>query len=181
MNTAIVLAIAMGAGSLVSAAIQSLGVILPVYIGSMMVAVVMRNLDDRYRFAGIAQADVDSLGRIALYLFIVMALITLKLWELSHLAVPLLAMLLVQVVFCWLMSVTLPFWVMGRKYEAAVSAAGFCGFMLGITANAVACMEELVERYGAAPQAFLVVPIVGAFLIDLTNSLIITAFANWMK
>jgi ESS family glutamate:Na+ symporter len=181
LNTAIVLAIAMGAGSLVSAAIQSLGVILPVYIGSMMVAVVMRNLDDRYRIAGIAQADVDSLGRIALYLFIVMALITLKLWELSHLAVPLLAMLLVQVVFCWLMSITLPFWVMGRKYEAAVSAAGFCGFMLGITANAVACMEELVERYGAAPQAFLVVPIVGAFLIDLTNSLIITAFANWMK
>ena len=181
LNTAIVLAIAMGAGSLVSAAIQSLGVILPVYIGSMMVALVMRNLDDRYRFAGIAQADVDSMGRIALYLFIVMALITLKLWELSHLAVPLLAMLLVQVVFCWLMSITLPFWVMGRKYEAAVSAAGFCGFMLGITANAVACMEELVERYGAAPQAFLVVPIVGAFLIDLTNSLIITAFANWMK
>jgi len=181
LNTAIVLAIAMGAGSLVSAGIQSLGVILPVYIGSMMVAVVIRNLDDRYRFAGIAQADVDSLGRIALYLFIVMALITLKLWELSHLAVPLLAMLLVQVVFCWLMCITLPFWVMGRKYEAAVSAAGFCGFMLGITANAVACMEELVERYGAAPQAFLVVPIVGAFLIDLTNSLIITAFANWMK
>jgi ESS family glutamate:Na+ symporter len=181
LNTAVVLAIAMVAGSLVSAAIQSLGVILPVYIGSMTVAVVMRNLDDRYRIAGIAQADVDSLGRIALYLFIVMALITLKLWELSHLAVPLFAMLLVQVVFCWLMSVTLPFWAMGRKYEAAVSAAGFCGFMLGITANAVACMEELVERYGAAPQAFLVVPIVGAFLIDLTNSLIITAFANWMK
>ncbi len=181
MNTAIVLAIAMGTGSVVSAAIQSLGVILPVYIGSMMVAAVIRNLDDRYGFAGLAQADVESLGRIALYLFIVMALITLKLWELSHLAVPLLAMLLVQVMFCWLMSITLPFWVMGRKYEAAVSSAGFCGFMLGITANAVACMEELVERYGVAPQAFLVVPIVGAFLIDLTNSLIITAFANWMK
>src|SRR5260370_11856159 len=147
----------------------------------MMVAVVMRNLDDRYRFAGIAQAEVDSLGRIALYLFIVMALVTLKLWELAHLALPMFVMLAAQVALCWLMSVTLPFWVMGRKYEAAVGAAGFCGFMLGITANAVACMEELVERYGAAPQAFLVVPIVGAFLIDLTNSLIITAFANWMK
>ena len=181
LNAAIVLAIAMGAGSVVSAAIQSLGVILPVYIGSMMVAAVIRNLDDRYRFMGIVQADVESLGRIALYLFIVMAMITLRLWELSHLAVPLLAMLLVQVVFCWLMSITLPFWVMGRKYEAAVGSAGFCGFMLGITANAVACMEELVERYGAAPQAFLVVPIVGAFLIDLANSLIITVFANWMK
>jgi ESS family glutamate:Na+ symporter len=181
LNTAIVLGIAMGAGSVVSAGIQSLGVILPVYIGSMMVAVVIRNLDDRYQFAEIGQADVNSLGRIALYLFIVMALITLKLWELSHLALPLFAMLAVQVVFCWLMSVTLPFWVMGRKYEAAVGAAGFCGFMLGITANAVACMEELVEKYGSAPQAFLVVPIVGAFLIDFTNSLIITAFANWMK
>ena len=181
LNTAIVLGVAMGAGSVVSAGIQSLGVILPVYIGSMMVAVVIRHLDDRYHFAGIGQADVDSLGRIALYLFIVMALITLKLWELSHLALPLFAMLAVQVAFCWLMSVTLPFWVMGRKYEAAVGAAGFCGFMLGITANAVACMEELVEKYGPAPQAFLVVPIVGAFLIDFTNSLIITAFANWMK
>ena len=124
---------------------------------------------------------MDSLGRIALYLFIVMALITLKLWELSHLALPMFAMLAAQVAFCWVMCVTLPFWVMGRKYEAAVSAAGFCGFMLGMTANAVACMEELVEKYGPAPQAFLVVPIVGAFLIDFTNSLIITAFANWMK
>ena len=63
----------------------------------------------------------------------------------------------------------------------SVSAAGFCGFMLGITANAVACMEELVEKYGPAPQAFLIVPIVGAFLIDFTNSLIITAFANWLR
>jgi len=79
------------------------------------------------------------------------------------------------------MCVTLPVWVMGRKYEGAVSAAGFCGFMLGTTANAVACMEELVEKYGPAPQAFLVVPIVGAFLIDFTNSLIITGFANWLR
>lgn len=181
LNTVIVWALAMGAGSLVSTAIQSLGVVLPGYIGSMMVAVALRYLDDRYHFAGIAQAEVDSLGRIALYLFIVMALITLRLWELSHLALPMLAMLLAQVALCWLMCLTLPFWVMGRKYEGAVSAAGFCGFMLGTTANAVACMEELVEKYGPAPQSFLVVPIVGAFLIDFTNSIIITAFANWMK
>ena len=67
---------------------------------------------------------------------------------------------------------------MGRNYEPAVISAGFCGFMLGITANAVACMEELVEKFGAAPQAFLVVPVVGAFLIDFTNSMIITTMAN---
>jgi ESS family glutamate:Na+ symporter len=90
-------------------------------------------------------------------------------------------MLAVQVALCWIMCVTLVFWSMGRKYEAAVTAAGFCGFMLGITANAVACMEELVEKYGPAPQSFLIVPIVGAFLIDFTNSLIITAMANWLR
>src|SRR2546429_7017722 len=110
-----------------------------------------------------------------------MALVTLRLWELANLAAPLLILLGAQVALCWLMCVTMAFRVMGRRYDAAVAAAGFCGFMLGITANAVACMEELVEKYGPAPQAFLVVPIVGAFLIDFTNSLIITAFANWLK
>jgi ESS family glutamate:Na+ symporter len=129
----------------------------------------------------VEQAEVDALGRIALYLFIVMALVTLRLWELAHLALPILAILLAQVAFCWLMCVTLSFWTMGRDYESAVTAAGFCGFMLGITANAIACMEELVEKYGPAPQAFLVVPIVGAFLIDFTNSLIITGMANWLR
>jgi ESS family glutamate:Na+ symporter len=181
MTTVIAVAVAMGAGSVVSAGIQSRGVILPAYIGSMIVAAVIRDLDDRYRFARLVQADVDAAGRVALYLFIVMALITLRLWELAHLALPLFVMLAVQVVFCCLMCVTLAFWVMGRDYEAAVSSAGFCGFMLGITANAVACMEELVEKYGPAPQAFLIVPIVGAFLIDFTNSLIITAMANWLR
>jgi ESS family glutamate:Na+ symporter len=181
LGTVVVMAISMGAGSLVSAGFERAHVILPVYIGSMIVAAVIRNLDDRFHFARISQPDVDGIGRVALFLFIVMALVTLKLWELAHLAVPMVVMLAVQVAFCWLMCVTLVFWVMGRKYEAAVSAAGFCGFMLGITANAVACMEELVEKYGPAPQAFLVVPIVGAFLIDFTNSLIITAMANLLR
>jgi ESS family glutamate:Na+ symporter len=181
LGTVVVMAISMGAGSLVSAGFERAHIILPIYIGSMIVAAVIRNLDDRFHFARISQPDVDNLGRVALFLFIVMALITLRLWELAHLAVPMLVMLAVQVAFCWAMCVTLVFWVMGRKYEAAVSSAGFCGFMLGITANAVACMEELVEKYGPAPQAFLVVPIVGAFLIDFTNSLIITAMANWLR
>jgi len=181
LNTAIVIAIAMGAGSVLSTWIQACGVVLPGYIGSMTVAVVMRYLLDKYRFASMAQKDVDVLGRIALYLFIVMALVTLRLWELAHLALPMIVMLLAQVAFCWLLCVTMAFRVMGRNYEGAVSSAGFCGFMLGTTANAVACMEQLAEKYGPAPQSFLVVPMVGAFLIDFTNSLIITAFANWLR
>jgi ESS family glutamate:Na+ symporter len=102
-------------------------------------------------------------------------------WELAHLAIPLMVILAAQVVLCWLMCITICFWAMRRDYEGAVMSAGFCGFMLGITANAVASMEELTEKYGPARRAFLVVPIVGAFLIDFTNSLIITAMANFLR
>ncbi len=181
MNTVLVLGISMGLGGLLSDTIQSRGIILPSYIGSMFVAAVIRNLDDRFGFARIAQAEIAALGHIALYLFIVMALLTLRLWELVHLALPLLVILAAQVVLCWLMSVVAAYRLMGRDYDAAVTAAGFCGFMLGVTSNAVASMEELVEQFGPAPRAFLVVPIVGAFLIDLTNSAVITVMANWLR
>jgi glutamate:Na+ symporter, ESS family len=173
-QTVVILGIAMGLGNVLSLGMERLGLILPPYIGAMIVAAVIRNAG-RLK---IAQDEIDLVGRIALYLFIVMALITLRLWELAHLALPLLAILAAQVAMCWAMCVTVVYWGMGRDYEAAVTSAGFCGFMLGITANAVACMEELVEKYGAAPQAFLIVPVVGAFLIDFTNSLIITGLAN---
>ncbi|HEY6390906.1 MAG TPA: sodium/glutamate symporter, partial [Bryobacteraceae bacterium] len=120
-------------------------------------------------------------GRVALYLFIAMAMLTLRLWELAHLALPLLVILAAQVALCWLMCITISFWAMGRDYEAAVMSAGFCGFMLGITANAIASMEELAEKFGPARRAFLVVPVVGAFLVDFTNSVIITAMANFFN
>ena len=181
MNSVVVIGICVGLGNLLSTGIQKTGVILPAYIGAMIVGAVVRNLDDAVPFARVSQQGIDACGRVALYLFIVMALITLRLWELASLALPMLAILAAQVAFCWLMCVTLCYRVMGRNYEAAVMSAGFCGFMLGITANAVACMEELVEKFGPAPQAFLVVPVVGAFLIDFTKSIIITALANWMR
>jgi glutamate:Na+ symporter, ESS family len=181
LATVLVMGIAIGLGNLLSLAMERLGLILPIYIGAMIVAAVIRNLDDRYGLLHISQPDVDALGKVALYLFIVMALLTLRLWDLAHLALPLIVILAAQVALCWLMCVIMCYRVMGRGYEAAVMSAGFCGFMLGITANAVACMEELVEKYGPSPEAFLVVPVVGAFLVDFTNSLIITAMANGMR
>lgn len=179
LTAALIIGVSVGLGNLLSLAIERMGVILPAYIGAMIVGAMARNLDDRFGFARVSQADIDALGRIALYLFIAMALINLRLWEIAHLAAPILVLLAAQVAFCWLMCVALCYRAMGADYEAAVTTAGFCGFMLGITANAVACMEELVEKLGPAPQSFLVVPIVGAFLIDFTNSIIITAMANW--
>jgi ESS family glutamate:Na+ symporter len=181
LASVLVMGIAMGLGALLSAGIEKLGVILPGYIGAMIVAAVLRNLDDRYGFARVSQREVTEMGRVSLYLFIVMALLTLKLWELVHLALPMLVILAAQVALVWGMCLTVCYWAMGRDHEAAVTSAGFCGFMLGITSNAVASMEELVEKYGPAPRAFLVVPIVGAFLIDFTNSLIITTMANLLR
>ena len=181
LKSVLVMGVAMGLGALLSAGIERTGIILPSYIGAMIVAAAVRNLDDRYGFARISQPEVTAMGRVSLYLFIVMALLTLKLWELVHLALPMLVILAAQVALVWAMCLTVVYWTMGRDYESAVTSAGFCGFMLGITSNAVASMEELVEKFGAAPRAFLVVPIVGAFLIDFTNSLIITAMANWMR
>ena len=181
LNTVLVLGISMGLGGLLSDAIERHGAILPSYIGAMFVAAVIRNLDDRFGFAHLSQSEVTALGRIALYLFIVMALLTLRLWELVHLALPLVVMLTAQVALCWLMSVAFAFRLMGRDFDAAVTSAGFCGFMLGVTSNAIASMEELVEKCGPAPRAFLVVPVVGAFLIDLTNSALITLMANWWR
>jgi ESS family glutamate:Na+ symporter len=110
-----------------------------------------------------------------------MALMSLKLWELLDLAVPLLIILSAQVAMMAAFAYWVTFRVMGRDYEAAVMAGGHCGFGLGATPNAVANMKAITDRFGPAPRAFLVVPMVGAFFIDLSNSLIITAYINFAK
>ena len=107
-----------------------------------------------------------------------MALMTLRLWELVSLALPILIILGAQTVAIVIYVYFVTFRVMGWNYDAAVMSGGFCGFMLGTTANAVANMGALVERYGPAPKAYLVVPLVGAFGIDFVNGLLITAALN---
>ena len=177
----ILIGISMGAGTIVSTAIERAGWILPAYIGSMLVAAALRQIDDRYGVLDIPDRAVAAAGASALQIFIVMALLSLRLWELVHLAVPMMVLLAAQVVLTLAICTTLAWRAMGRNYEAAVMAGGFCGFMLGITANAVASMSVLEEKYGPAPRAFIVVPLVGAFLIDFSNALIITAMANFAR
>ena len=177
----VVLALAMGLGSIVSSYIQSLGVTLPAYIGAMLIASLFRNVDDSTRWFRIDERTMEFVGNLALNIFLVVALMNLKLWELTHLALPLSVILVVQVVVVLLFALTASFRLMGRDYDSAVMASGFVGFVLGTTANAVANMRALVARFGPAPRAFLVVPLVGAFFIDFTNALIITLFVNWLK
>jgi glutamate:Na+ symporter, ESS family len=178
LKHATIMLAAMWAGSWVSGWFQSIGVTLPAYIGAMLTASAIRNLDDRTGLIGLSQRSLDDIGSVALSLFLALALMTLDLWKLADLALPLLVLLLAQIALIALLCLTaVPRW-MGRDYDAAVMSSGFCGFMLGTTANAMANMEALVERYGPAKQAFLVVPMVGAFFIDFTNALIITVFLN---
>jgi ESS family glutamate:Na+ symporter len=146
-------------------------------VGAMMVGAAIRYLDDRTGWIGLPVATTDLIGNVCLSLFLAVALMNLKLWELAGLAAPLLVNLGLQVALVALFCVVV-FRVMGRDYDAAVMGGGFIGFMLGTTANAMAVMRTLVERYGMAPRAFLVAPLVGAFFIDFTNALIITGFIN---
>lgn len=178
LKSVVAILVAMWVGSWVSRGFTSLGVTLPAYIGAMLVAAAIRNLDDRTGRIGLSQRVIDDLGSAALSLFLVLALMTLKLWELAGLALPLLVILAAQVLLIAAVCLGPIYWLMGRDYESAVMSGGFCGFMLGTTANAMANMESLVERYGPAPRAFLVVPMVGAFFIDFTNAVIITVFVN---
>lgn len=171
------LAVTMGLGSLVSSALANAGVVLPAYVGAMLVAAVVRNVDDARRRPFVSEAHLEVLGEVALQLFIVMALLTLQLWALVNLALPALVMLAAQVGLVAVLS-ALVFRVMGRDHEAAVTASGYVGFMLGTTANAVACMNELTGKYGPAPRAWFIVPLVGAFLIDFANSVLVTWLMN---
>ncbi len=169
---------AMAAGSWISDGFTALGLTLPAYIGAMLAAAALRNLDDVTGWIGLPHRLLDDLGNAALALFIAMALMTLKLWEIANLALPLAVIVAAQVALVAVVALWLAFRLMGRDYDAAVMASGFVGFMLGTTANAMANMGVLVEKYGPAPRAYLVVPMVGAFFIDFTNALIITAFLN---
>jgi glutamate:Na+ symporter, ESS family len=180
LKSIVAILVAMWLGSWVSEWISSLGVTLPAYVGAMLVGAVIRNIDDATHRIGIPVPTTDLIGNVALALFLSVALTNLKLWELAGLALPLLVNLALQALavcaFCLVV-----FRAMGRDYDAAVMGGGFIGFMLGTTANAMAVMRTLVERYGAAPRAFLVAPLVGAFFIDFTNALIITGYINFFR
>lgn len=180
LKTMAVILVAMALGTVLSGWLKQY-LTLPGYIGAMIVAAVFRNVFEATKWIRLEQRVVDDLGTVALSLFLAMALMSLKLWELLDLALPMLVILVVQVAMMGAFAYFVTFWFMGRDYDAAVMAAGHSGFGLGATPNAVANMRSVVERFGAAPRAFLVVPMVGAFFIDFTNALIITGYLNWLK
>ncbi|MCI6275909.1 MAG: sodium/glutamate symporter [Clostridium sp.] len=170
--------ICMGLGTIVVAGLENIGLTMPSYIGSMIIACIIINV-------GGSKLKVNSecndiLGTMGLSVFLSMALISLKLWELKAVAGPLLIILLAQTVLMAAFAYFVTFKLCGKNFDAAVLAAGHCGFGMGATPNAMANMDAVTSRFGPSPTAYLVIPIVGAFLVDFMNLGVITAFVNML-
>lgn len=168
-------------GAWVSLGIQRVGVTFPVYMGALALGVAVRNLLDLCKPGWVRMEIIDMLSSVMLGLFLALAMMSLNLRELSVVAGGMLVILAAQAVIIAVYARFIVFRVMGGDYDAAVMAAGLCGFGLGAMPTAVANMKAVAERYGHAPRAFLVVPITGTFLIDLVNATNITVFLNWLK
>lgn len=154
---------------------------LPGFVLALFAGVLLRNVLAVSKLHTIDDEALTFAGSIALSLFLAMALMSLRLWELAALALPLLVVLTLQAICVALYATFVTFRVMGSNYEAAVLVAGQCGFGLGATPTAIANMQAICRRHGYAPQAFILVPVVGAFLIDLANALVISGFAGLVR
>lgn len=154
------------------------GFVLPGYVGAMFVAVIVRNIVDKFNPKTVDMNSIGLVGDISLGIFLSMALMSIKLWEIADLALPLIAIVIVQVIFIVLFGIFVLFRLLGKDYDAAVMVAGFTGHGLGATPNAMANMAAVTERFGPSKKAYLVVPIVGAFLIDVFAMPIIITTIN---
>ena len=173
------LIIAIGIGTIVSLFLGKL-MTFPFYIGAMLVGAVIRNIMDA-RKKEIPMEEIGTLGGSCLSIFLGLAMIDMKLWQLASLALPLVVMLAAQTVLMFLYANFVVFNVLGKSYDAAVMTTGFCGFGMGATPNAMANMQAVTGEYGPAPTAFMVVPLVGSLFIDFFNASILTGFINFLK
>lgn len=146
---------------------------LPTFVWALMGGIVLRNVLETGFKREIFDRSIDVFGNTALALYLAMALVSLKLWQLADLAIPMLVLLIAQSVAMWVFAVYVSFRVMGKNYDSAVLASGLCGFGMGATPNAIANMQAITNMYGPSHKAFLIVPLVGAFFIDLVNVVVI--------
>lgn len=175
------LLIVVAAGSLMSWLLQQTEVTFPTYFGALIVAAIVRNVAETCKLTQKMELDkIVSVGNICLSVFLGMAMVSLKLWELESLALPLVVMLVAQVVAMALIAYFVAFNILGRDYDAAVLVAGICGFGLGATPNAMANMSAVCYKYHYSVKPFLIVPIIGAMFVDLINTGFITMFLNWI-
>lgn len=176
IETLALLAISLQVGTFLSGFIQGTAYELPTFVCVLFVGVVLRNGLSALGWHQVFEREVSLLGNVSLSLFLAIALMSLKLWDLAALALPIVILLAAQALLMALFAIFVTFRVMGSNYDAAVLAAGHCGFGLGATPTAIANMQAVTQRFGPSPIAFLVVPMVGAFFIDITNAVVIKVY-----
>lgn len=169
---------AVGIGTVVSWGLSRLGLKFPDYVGAMIVATVIRNVSEHTGKHQVPVEEISTMSTTFLNLFLGIAMITLKLWQLASLALPLIILLAVQTVFMFFFARFFVFQILGHDYDAAVMTAGFCGLGLGASPTAMANMQAVCRQYRYSVKAFLIVPIVGGVILDFMNSLLITFFIN---
>lgn len=163
-----VIVVCMAIGTVVSGWIGKLiKMSFPTYVGAMFIAVIVRNLNEKFHWYNFSFGLVDGIGDVMLNLYLGIALMSLKLWELAGLIGGVLVVVLCQVVFMALIAYFVVFRILGKNYDAAVMCAGLCGHGLGATPSAIVNMTAVKEEYGMSRKAFMIVPIVGAFLVDI--------------
>lgn len=178
-KAACAIAIAAGLGTLLNKLLTLAGLTFPTYFGALITAVIIRNVSEAVPSCPeVPIREVTSIGIICLSLFLGMAMISIRLWELADIALPLLVILVAQVVLMILFSALVAFPLLGRTYDAAVLVGGLCGFGLGATPNAMANMSAICTKYHYTTMPFIVIPVIGAMFADIINIGIITLFLN---
>ena len=178
-SAVVYIGIAMGIGATITLILGNHGIKFPAYLMGMVVAAIIRNILD-FNQKQLPFNEIGIVGNISLSLFLSMALMSMKLWQLIDLAIPLIIILLVQTVVMAFFAYFVTFTIMGRDYDAAVMSTGHCGFGLGATPNAMANMETFTKANGPSVKAFFIIPIVGSLFIDFINAGVIQTFATWI-
>lgn len=176
VETLALIAVSLMAGSLLNGQLHGTALELPTFVCVLFVGVILRNGLSALGLYQVFEREVSVLGNVSLSLFLAIALMSLKLWDLAALALPIFIILAAQALVMALFAIFVTFRMMGSNYDAAVLAAGHCGFGLGATPTAIANMQAVTQRYGPSQMAFLVVPMVGAFFIDIINVIVIKLY-----
>jgi ESS family glutamate:Na+ symporter len=176
IETLALIAVSLMAGSLLNGQLHGTALELPTFVCVLFVGVILRNGLSALGLYQVFEREVSVLGNVSLSLFLAIALMSLKLWDLAALALPIFIILAAQALVMALFAIFVTFRMMGSNYDAAVLAAGHCGFGLGATPTAIANMQAVTQRYGPSQIAFLVVPMVGAFFIDIINVVVIKLY-----
>ena len=176
IETLALISVSLLGGNLLNGLLQGTAFELPTFVCVLFVGVILRNSLSALGLYQVFEREVSVLGNVSLSLFLAIALMSLKLWDLAALALPIFILLVAQTLVMALYAIFVTFRVMGSNYDAAVLAAGHCGFGLGATPTAIANMQAVTQRYGPSQIAFLVVPMVGAFFIDIINVIVIKLY-----